>query len=74
VGAPNTGDHSLGRATGAIDRYHGSEPCPAQSLDRIQTESRVLPYAGAHAGFGEFHDHGRSAADEQRERVLEDTP
>src|SRR5262249_5462361 len=49
----NAGYHGLSRAAGTINCHHGGKPCPAQPPDRIQTESRVFPDAGAHTRFGE---------------------
>src|SRR6516164_9853367 len=70
----NAGDHSLGRAAGAVDRNHGGKSCPPQSLNRIDAEGGVLPHTGTHARLCEFHYDSGDAADEKRERVLEHTP
>src|SRR6266446_2178326 len=70
----NAGYHGLGRAASAVNCHHSGKPCPAQPPDRIQTESRVFPDAGAHTRFGQLHDHRGDAADEKGERVLEHAP
>src|SRR6478672_7732758 len=67
----NAGYHGLGRAAGTVNCHHSGKPCPAQPPDRIQTEGRVFPEAGAHTRFGELHDHRGDAADEKGKRVLE---
>src|SRR5215469_7683952 len=61
----NAGDHSLGRAAGAVNRNHGGTSCPPQSLNRIDAERSVLPHTGTHTRLCEFHYDSRDAADEK---------
>src|SRR2546423_8058332 len=67
----NAGYHRLGRAAGTVNCHHSGKPRPAQPPDRIQTESRVFPDAGAHTRFSELHDHRSDAADEKGERGVD---
>src|SRR6516165_1962088 len=61
----NAGDHSLGRAAGAVNRNHGGKSCPPQASNRIDAERSVLPHTGTHTRLCEFHYDSRDAADEK---------
>ena len=65
VHSANAGDHSLGRAAGAVNCNHGGKSCPPKPLNRIDAERGVLPDTGAHARLCEFHYDSRDAADEK---------